>query len=519
MLFLKRNLLSFYILAAFFFLFGFYQAYTWRWICDDAYISFAYARNLYEGLGLVFHFGEKVEGYTNFLWTILLSFGFFMGIKPQILSIGLGIFFYLSTLFVFFREENRISLGRVYPLLIVHLSLFYHLFIFASSGLETSLFTFLVSYGLLLWKKESDLLFPIFLLSALVRPEGALFLFLASLHWMYRKKYGPPIAFGVLFLSFLGFRYFYYQDILPNTFYAKGNKGAYFLQGLYYFLYLIKSYPLYLLVLVLAGIQIYKSIRDQKELRFLTSSVLLYILYVLYVGGDFMGNRFWIPILPYLSYLAFLQIHGWDMNSQIQSKESNFLINLYTKNRLLVSFFFILSTAVYIDPLKINGVRIPDWHGIGEERAFYEDHLVRTDGYDLDSLSDFRVAFFGAQAHFVYYLRPAYAFEAESGLTDREFAKKKITNRGRIGHESELEKEDLVNRKIEILLDNRLHGTTLPFVEYTWRAIPLRFYIWSYDPNKFQKLCVREGWDCANLLETFQTNHWDLNQTKSFGNN
>ncbi|TGL40955.1 hypothetical protein [Leptospira perdikensis] len=519
MLFLKKNLLSFYILSAFFFLFGFYQAYTWKWICDDAYISFIYARNFYEGLGLVFHWGERVEGYTNFLWTILLSLGFASHIKPQTLSIGLGLFFYLSTLFVFFREENRISLGKVYPLLVVHLSLFYHLYIFATSGLETSLFTFLISFGLLLWEKESDLLFPILFLSALVRPEGALFLFVASLDWIFRRKYWQPILIGFLFVSFLGFRYLYYQDILPNTFYAKGNKGAYFLQGFYYFLYLIKSYPLYLLVLFIAGIQIYKSIRYRKELRFLISSVLIYILYVLYVGGDFMGNRFWIPILPYLSYLAFLKIHEWDMNSQVHSNESNFFSKLYTKNRLLISFFFILSSAVYTDPLKLKGSRIPDWHGIVEERMFYEDHLVRTNGYDEDALANFRVAFFGAQAHFIYYLRPSFAFEAESGLTDREFAKKKIVNRGRIGHESELEKKDLLERNIEILLDNRLHGTTLPYIQYTWRTVPVRFYVLSYDPKKFGKLCVRTDWSCADLFQTFQTNHWDFNQTKSFGNN
>jgi len=38
------------------------------WLCDDAYISFRYVRNFVEGRGLVFNPGERVEGYTNFLW-------------------------------------------------------------------------------------------------------------------------------------------------------------------------------------------------------------------------------------------------------------------------------------------------------------------------------------------------------------------------------------------------------------------------------------------------------------------
>ena len=44
-------------------------------VVEDAYISFRYARNLSEGRGLVFNPGDPapVEGYTNFLWTLLLA--------------------------------------------------------------------------------------------------------------------------------------------------------------------------------------------------------------------------------------------------------------------------------------------------------------------------------------------------------------------------------------------------------------------------------------------------------------
>ena len=40
-----------------------------QWI-DDSFISFRYARHLFEGHGLVFNPGDPVEGYTNFLWCI-----------------------------------------------------------------------------------------------------------------------------------------------------------------------------------------------------------------------------------------------------------------------------------------------------------------------------------------------------------------------------------------------------------------------------------------------------------------
>ena len=40
---------------------------------DDAFISFRYAANLADGQGLVFNQGERVEGFTNFLWVLILA--------------------------------------------------------------------------------------------------------------------------------------------------------------------------------------------------------------------------------------------------------------------------------------------------------------------------------------------------------------------------------------------------------------------------------------------------------------
>ena len=53
------------------------------WIADDAFISFRYARNFAEGNGLVWNVGERLEGYTNFLWTVLLGLGQVVGIAPS----------------------------------------------------------------------------------------------------------------------------------------------------------------------------------------------------------------------------------------------------------------------------------------------------------------------------------------------------------------------------------------------------------------------------------------------------
>ena len=51
-----------------------------RFVQDYAFISFRYARNLADGLGLVWNVGERVEGYTNFLWTLMMAPSFKLGV-------------------------------------------------------------------------------------------------------------------------------------------------------------------------------------------------------------------------------------------------------------------------------------------------------------------------------------------------------------------------------------------------------------------------------------------------------
>lgn len=77
---------------------AFMQAYTHRFVQDDAFISFIYARNLVNGQGLTW-FGTYVEGYTNFLWVLLMSAGMRIGAEPVLFSYALGILFFLLTMY------------------------------------------------------------------------------------------------------------------------------------------------------------------------------------------------------------------------------------------------------------------------------------------------------------------------------------------------------------------------------------------------------------------------------------
>src|SRR3989442_6717285 len=54
------------------------------YLADDAFISLRYAQHLVQGHGLVYNVGERVEGYTNFLWTAVLALPFVLRLNPML---------------------------------------------------------------------------------------------------------------------------------------------------------------------------------------------------------------------------------------------------------------------------------------------------------------------------------------------------------------------------------------------------------------------------------------------------
>src|SRR5947207_13920041 len=84
------------------------HALLFDFVNDDAYISFVYARNLAEHGQLVFNLGDRVEGYTNFLWTVLLAAFYDIGVVPEIASRILGTAFGIATLYVVMKLGERL---------------------------------------------------------------------------------------------------------------------------------------------------------------------------------------------------------------------------------------------------------------------------------------------------------------------------------------------------------------------------------------------------------------------------
>jgi hypothetical protein len=119
-----------------------------RVMYDDAFITYRYAENLAHGLGLVYNAGERVEGYSNFLWTLLMSLVVLAGGRPEDVGPIVSAVIALGTLvLVMWFAHRRGASGALAGLLLAASSCWAT---WATGGLETALFTALVTKGAIL---------------------------------------------------------------------------------------------------------------------------------------------------------------------------------------------------------------------------------------------------------------------------------------------------------------------------------------------------------------------------------
>src|SRR5262245_25431117 len=115
-------------------------------LLDDAFIFFRYVDNLLAGHGLTWNpGGERVEGYTSFLWVMLLAGPRALGAEPVLLAQVLNLALFGGTLMLSFRMLARAAGGWRPSLLFASalLATAATLGEAARSGMELMLFAFL----------------------------------------------------------------------------------------------------------------------------------------------------------------------------------------------------------------------------------------------------------------------------------------------------------------------------------------------------------------------------------------
>jgi hypothetical protein len=166
-----------------------------------------------------------------------------------------------------------------------------------------------------------------------------------------RELVSFAVPFFVLFVPYFFWRWRYYGDLFPNTYYAKSAGQTYFRQGGVYLIVTLVLAGLWA-TLPLAG---YGAVRFRRTLtaKFLLIALPLFCTYVAKVGGDFMFGRLLVPVIALLFLFADL---GWR--------------ELHAKRRPLLAASLAMLAAVAAVPVRAIKPGEKIWN-LADERTFY----------------------------------------------------------------------------------------------------------------------------------------------------
>ena len=326
---------------------------------EDAFITFRYAEHCADGYGIGAWNtdGAPVEGYSTPLWMGLMTLCSALGINMLTAAKTIGIASHLLLIALFLTaavKRGRTLDGPDSPLQI-HRDVFIlagAMFAFnlplawyASSGMESLPFMCLITL-LLLGPLVVDspgrlrIIAPAAAaLLVLLRPEGILFAVLISAVHMLRardeagmfKVWRNALLSGALaFAALLIMRLLVFGEFLPNTYYAKADGGLrhWMLGGIYMYRWLTSHVPIVFVIAVGAmgvylqtrrqtkeghpdGRSLLQRLRGFEFILFLLLLPLLYVVYIVKVGGDdYSAFPLWRHMLHILPFWALTTAAG-----------------------------------------------------------------------------------------------------------------------------------------------------------------------------------------------------------------
>ncbi|WP_176722450.1 hypothetical protein [Candidatus Thiosymbion oneisti] len=370
-----------------------------RYFClfDDAMISMAYAKNLVNGYGLNWaRFGEPVEGFTTPLWTFLM-------IPVNALPVGLN----YKSLFiqVFSMILLALNILMIRKLMVTHFGFgakrywfpaavltasYYPLNFWALQGMESGLQVLLVTSSIYLAfsvieKKSSPVtLLSLFAVAYLVRMDMMLLVlvilgFIAYqpgfIHVNRRSWLIGFAIFGMTIVSYSIFRWVYFHELLPNTYYLKLTGVPFeirILRGLDVFVknfFLPISIPL---LLIIAGTLPLVRIRPKLGLPLLIIGTCFG--YSIYVGGDVWeytnvgANRFVTVAMPML-FVLFNALLNQGLDYLDQRKKPSL-----ARDRAVIIFVSLIFSLFF------NGFFLSPWN-FGEE--FRKFTVIKRPAYSI----------------------------------------------------------------------------------------------------------------------------------------
>ncbi|MDB4974474.1 MAG: hypothetical protein JWN48_2815, partial [Myxococcaceae bacterium] len=334
---------------------------------EDAYITLRTVDNWVHGFGLRWNTDERVQGYTHPLWMLLLSAAYYVTREAFVTTIVVSMASTLAAVLVLIRAaRSAMHAALAVTLLICSLAFVQ----FSTSGLENPLTHLLIAAFVVQYAVRPSVHLPALALTAallaLDRVDALLAVMPALLHAVlmaYRrdglKRTAQQLAVGFSpLIAWELFSLVYYGFLVPNTAYAKLNTGLpraeVLRQGATYMLNVVAWDPA-LLAVACAGVASAFVQKRTRELQ-LALGVVLYVLYVVWIGGDFMLGRF--LTLPFFLAVCLLAISELPIEEPARAA------------LVLLPFLFF-----YFHPAATEKYPIGDLKhsGVADERTYFRD--------------------------------------------------------------------------------------------------------------------------------------------------
>ena len=292
------------------------------WVTEDAFIILRSVDQFLLGHGFRWNPHERVQVYTSPLWYLLIIASTFFCKTLYLNLISLSLLLHIALLVAMAVFIKNIWRWLAAALL---LTLSQGFFDFTASGLEYPLVYLLLAAFVLLYLRDRPIEDRYWLALcgglALITRHDLLFILtpmLLHLAWNYRHSLTRQQQFAVaaIFIAPLFcwtlFSLIYYGMPFPNTAYAKlGISGVSRIErlerGLIYLSVSLRYDPITPLCIGLAILQGFCS--HNTHYKMLGTSLSLALLYVIWIGADYMMGRFFAPL--YIVSVILLVMHPW----------------------------------------------------------------------------------------------------------------------------------------------------------------------------------------------------------------
>ena len=356
----------------------------WRtaWMCDDAYITLRTIDNFVNGYGLRWNVAERVQSYTHPAWLILVTPLYALTREPYLTTLAIQIALAIGTMFVLTRYA-AVTAGRAAVVGAVFLSS-RALTDFSTSGLENPLThaalvgVFFAFRRTLQGRPALAWLGACASVAILCRQDLVLLIAPALLYaWLHTPR--PRIAALAIGLApaaiwHLG-SLIYYGALVPNTALAKLATGVpsgdLIEQGWNYWRATFLIDPVTVLAIVLGCMVIVA--RRGRAGRVIAGGVVLYSLFLLRAGGDFMSGRFLTPVL----FWTLVGYAGLPAGSSVATAAEPVRVTLRhcaLSVLIVVAGLFVTDTPPLLSPASFGTdtrEEMVEHFGVADERRFY----------------------------------------------------------------------------------------------------------------------------------------------------